>query len=52
MTLSNALRSFSSAADARAAGYSTIAWLRAFTHAEHQARIAREAEARQRDFIL
>jgi hypothetical protein len=39
MTNTAILRSFASSAQARAAGYSTLEWLRAFSIAEHAARI-------------
>lgn len=39
MTQIETLRSFTSSAQARAAGFSTLSWLRAFSFAEHTAQI-------------
>ena len=39
MTNTEILRAFTSSAAARAAGFSTLQWLRAFTFAEHAARL-------------
>lgn len=39
MAQTETLRSFTSSSQARAAGFSTLSWLRAFTFAEHAARI-------------
>lgn len=43
------IRTFTCSADARAAGYTTGDWLRAFTYAEHRERIRREIQARKKD---
>jgi hypothetical protein len=45
MNLRSQVRQFNSSAEARAAGFSTIQWLRAFSFAEHAARIERDHAA-------
>jgi len=48
--MQNDARQFRTAADARAAGLSTLQWLRAFSFAEHAARIERDRAARETQF--
>lgn len=49
MTTTQTLRTFASSSEARAAGFSTLQWLRAFTFTEHAARITRDAALRDAD---
>jgi hypothetical protein len=51
MTKTEILRSFQDSATARVAGYSTLEWLRAFSTAEHTARIARSRAITEREMV-
>ena len=51
MEMSTNIRSFTSSAQARAAGFSTLQWLRAFTFAEHAARIDQNHTLTERELM-
>ena len=44
------IRDFKSSAEARAAGFSTLQWLRAFTFNEHAARIKRDRLLKEAEY--